>query len=85
MPFSSDDHRLLAPPEIITRGFIYVKESEELMDELLRIVTETVESLEEQKTVDWNSVKTKVKNNLAGYLYKTTRRSPMILPVISEI
>ncbi|MBR4472601.1 MAG: ribonuclease J [Oscillospiraceae bacterium] len=85
MPFSSYDHKLLAPPEILTRGFIYVKESEDLMDELLRVVTETVENCEDQKITDFNAVKNKVKSNLSGYLYKTTRRSPMILPVITEI
>ena len=85
MPFSSYDHKLLAPPEILTRGFIYVKESEDLMDELLRVVSETVENCEDQKITDFNAVKNKVKSNLSGYLYKTTRRSPMILPVITEI
>ena len=85
MPFSSYDHKLLAPPEILTRGFIYVKKSEDLMDELLRVVTETVENCEDQKITDFNAVKNKVKSNLSGYLYKTTRRSPMILPVITEI
>ena len=85
LPFSSDDHRMLANPEIITRGFIYVKEAEEIMDELKRVIFESVASCEAQKITDWTTIKSRVKNNLSGYLYKTTRRSPMILPVITEI
>ena len=85
LTYSSHDHRLLAMPEILTRGFIYVKEAEDMIEELSRVVMETVESCEEQGIDDWNNIKTKVKANLSGYLYKTTRRSPMILPVISEI
>ena len=85
MPFSGYDHKLLAEPEIVTRGFIYVKEAEELIEELKRIVIETIEICEEQKISDWNSIKLKVKTALSGYLYKTMKRSPMILPVITEI
>ena len=85
MTYSSHDHRLLAVPEILTRGFIYVKEAENMMDELSRVVMETVDSCDEQSISDWNTIKTKVKSNLSGYLFKTTRRSPMILPVITEI
>ena len=85
LPFSSYDHKLLADPEIVTRGFIYVKEAEELMEELKRVTLETVEACEAQRIMDWTTIKSKIKTNLSGYLYKTTRRSPMILPVISEI
>ena len=83
--YSSYDHKLLATPEILTRGFIYVKDSEDLIEEMSRVVMETVESCEEQNVEDWNTIKTKVKSSLSGYLYKSTRRSPMILPVITEI
>ncbi len=85
MTCSSHDHRLLAVPEILTRGFIYVKEAETMMEEMNRVVSETVESCEEQNISDWNVIKTRVKANLSGFLYKTTRRSPMILPVVTEI
>ena len=85
LTYSSHDHKLLAVPEILTRGFIYVKEAEELMDELLRVVTETTERCDAQHITDWNSIKVKVKSDLSGYLFKTMRRSPMILPVITEI
>ena len=85
MPFSSQDHVLIADPEIVTRGFIYVKEAEAMMDELKRVTLESVSACEAQHVTDWTTIKSKVKNNLSGYLYKTTRRSPMILPVITEI
>ena len=85
MPFSGYDHKLLADPEIVTRGFIYVKEAEDLMEELKRIVTETIGICEEQSVSDWNAIKLKVKTSLSGYLFKTMKRSPMILPVITEI
>ena len=85
LPYSSDDRKLLSDPEIITRGFIYVKEAEAMMDELERVTLESVAACEEQRVTDWTAIKNRVKSNLSGYLYKTTRRSPMILPVISEI
>ncbi len=85
LPYSSYDHTLLTEPEIVTRGFIYVKEAEELMDELKRVTVESVNACQSQHVTDWSAIKSRVKNNLSGYLYKTTRRSPMILPVISEI
>lgn len=85
MPFSSLDHKILADPEIVTRGFIYVKEAEALIDELKRVTLESVAACEAQHISDFTSIKNKVKNNVSGYLYKTMRRSPMILPVITEI
>ena len=85
LTYSSYDHKLLATPEILTRGFIYVKDSEELIEEMSRVVMETVETCENQNVEDWNTIKTKVKSNLSGYLFKSMRRSPMILPVITEI
>ena len=85
LPYSSYDHTLLSEPEIVTRGFIYVKEAEELMDELKRVAMESVEACQLQHITDWSAIKSRVKNNISGYLYKNTRRSPMILPVISEI
>ena len=85
LPYSSYDHTLVGTPEIVTRGFIYVKAAEELMEELKRVTLETVEACEAQHLSDWTAIKSRIKNNLSGYLFKTTRRSPMILPVISEI
>ena len=85
LPYSGYDHKLLSDPQIITRGFIYVKEAEELMDELKRVAIESADACAAQHITDWTAIKNRVKNNISGYLYKTTRRSPMILPVITEI
>ncbi len=85
MPVSSYDRKLLSDPEFVTRGFIYVKEAEELIVELKRITLEAVKNCEENKITDWNVIKGKVKSSLSAYLYKTTKRSPMILPVVSEV
>ena len=85
LPYSSYDHSLVSKPEIVTRGFIYVKEAEELMKELERVTMESVEACEAAHITDWTGIKARVKSNVSGYLYKATRRSPMILPVITEI
>ena len=84
MILSSEDASLVSRPDIVTRGFVYVKESEPLIEELRRIATETLESCRSSNISDWSTLKAKVKTALSGYLYKTTKRSPMILPVIME-
>ena len=85
LPYSEYTHTLMSEPQIITRGFIYVKEAEEIMEELKRVAVESAIACEEQHITDKTAIKAKVKNNISGYLYKTTRRSPMILPVITEV
>ena len=82
---SSQDGSIVTGPDIITRGFIYVKESEELMEELREVAIEAIERCHRKRVRDWAAVKTAIKNDLSGYLYKTTKRNPMILPVIMEI
>ncbi len=85
MTLSAEDASLISGPDIVTRGFVYVKESDLLIEELKRVVLETLDSCENQRISDWATIKAKVKANLSGYLYKTTKRSPMILPVIMEV
>ncbi len=82
---SSQDGSVISGPDIITRGFIYVKESEALMDELKDVAMEAIDRCHRKRIRDWTAVKSAIKNDLGGYLYKTTKRSPMILPVIMEI
>ncbi len=82
---SSQDGSVITGPDIITRGFIYVKESEELMDELREVAMEAIERCHRKRIRDWTAMKSAIKNDLSGYLYKTTKRNPMILPVIMEI
>ena len=82
---SAEDGTVLTGPDIITRGFIYVKESEELMTSLQDVAMEAIERCQRKHVRDWSAIKSAIKNDLSGYLYKTTKRNPMILPVISEI
>ena len=82
---SSQDGSVISGPDIITRGFIYVKESEELMEDLRYVAMEAIERCQRKRVRDWNIIKTAIKNDLSGYLYKQTKRNPMILPVIMEI
>ncbi len=82
---SSQDGAIISGPDIITRGFIYVKESEDLMEELREVAMEAIDRCGRKRTRDWSSIKSAIKNDLSGYLYKHTKRNPMILPVIMEI
>ncbi len=82
---SSEDGSILTGPDIITRGFIYVKESEELMDELREVALEAIERCQRKRVRDWSAIKSAIKNDISGFLYKRTKRNPMILPVIMEI
>ena len=82
---SAEDGGILTGPDIVTRGFIYVKESEELLDDLKLVAMEAIERCQRKRIRDWSAIKSAIKNDLSGYLYKTTKRNPMILPVIMEI
>ena len=77
--------KVVAGPDIISRGFVYVRESEVLMDEAKRIVKKVLNECEEKKTIDWSTLKSNIREELRGYLYEKTRRRPMILPIIMEI
>jgi len=81
----AEDGSVITGPDIITRGFIYVKESEELIEQLQEVAMEAIERCQRKNVRDWSAIKSAIKNDLSGYLYKTTKRNPMILPVISEI
>ncbi len=82
---SAQDGSIISGPDIITRGFVYVKESEELMESLRKVAEEAVMRCQRKHIKDWSTIKSAIKNDLSGYLYKTTKRNPMILPVIMEI
>ena len=82
---SAEDGSVITGPDIITRGFIYVKESEALMEELQEVAMEAIERCQRKRSRDWATIKSAIKNDLSGYLYKTTKRNPMILPVITEL
>ena len=82
---SSQDGTVVTGPDIITRGFVYVKESEDLMEEMRLVALEAIERCGKKRIRDWTAVKTAIKHDLSGYLFKTTKRNPMILPVITEV
>jgi len=85
MAMSGEDGTLISGPDIITRGFVYVKESEGLLEELRRVALEALLEVDTRYTTDWSAIKGAIKNELSNYLYKKTHRSPMILPVIMEV
>ena len=85
LSISAQDGELITGPDIITRGFIYVKESEELMEELRSVALEAIDRCSRKRIRDYTALKTAIKNDLSGYLFKTTKRNPMILPVIMEV
>lgn len=74
-----------AGPDIVSRGFVYVKDSEDLMDSAREIVADKFLELEDAKVRDWSRIKTEVKSALSDYVWKQTQRNPMILPVIQEV
>lgn len=76
---------VLAGPDIVSRGFVYVKESEELMREITTIAEDILERCYINNIHDWNSIKIKLRDGISKYLYGQTRRSPMILPIIMEV
>lgn len=82
---SKQDGTILSGPDIISRGFVYVRESEGLLDEANRIVTSTLHRLMNENVNEWASLKTHVKDALGRFLYEQTRRRPMILPIIMEV
>ena len=81
----SHDKHIISGPDVVSRGFVYVKESEPLMDEAVGVVTETLDDCRYEGIYDWSVIKTAIKDDLAKMIYEKTRRSPMILPVIMEV
>ena len=82
---SGEDGELVSGPDIITRGFVYVKESESLMEELRDVALEALGTCQVRGIVDWSTIKSAIKSEISRYLYKKTKRNPMILPVIMEV
>ncbi len=83
---SSDGGYLLSGPDIVSRGFVYVRESEDLMEEMRQVVLDTINTcLRSKSRADWYAVKGKVKDDLAKFIYSTTKRKPMIIPMIMNV
>lgn len=82
---SKQDGKIVSGPDIISRGFVYVRESEGLLEEANKIVSNTLSKLMSENVNEWASLKTNVKDALGRFLYEQTRRRPMILPIIMEV
>lgn len=81
---SKQNGTIVSGPDMVSRGFVYVRESEELMDESIKLVTATLTRCMSENKSEWSTLKTSVRDALGRYLYDQTRRRPMILPIIME-
>jgi ribonuclease J len=84
MTLEQHSNRLLAGPDIVSRGFVYVRESTDLMEETNRVVLEAVEKCLNKNITDWGKIKSEIKDTLSDFVWKRTQRRPMILPIIME-
>lgn len=78
-------NQVLAGPDIVSRGFVYVKESENLMEEARDVVERALDKCLSKNNTDWSKMKTEIKDSLSDYIWKKTKRNPMILPIIMEV
>ena len=76
---------VIAGPDIVSRGFVYVRESEELMETARLLVKDTLDDCQERGVREWSAIKLRIKDSLSSFIYKKTKRDPMILPIIMEI
>ena len=76
---------VVAGPDVISRGFVYVRESENLMDDVKRVIREEMEKCEQKHIKEWAVIKSNLKDNLRDYIYQKTKRNPMILPIFMEV
>lgn len=78
-------NRLLAGPDIVSRGFVYVRESEELMDDARKAVSEALEKCLKGRHTDWNKIKLVIRDAMNDYIWKKTKRRPMVIPIIMDV
>ena len=76
---------VVSGPDIVSRGFVYVKESEDLMNEINELVCDILERCYINRIKDWSTIKTKIKDGVSKFLFTRTKRSPMVLPLIMEV
>lgn len=77
--------QILSGPDVVSRGFVYVRESEELLEQAKQILTKSLQKSLDANIREWNAIKMKMKDSLSDYIYARTKRSPMILPIIMEV
>ena len=81
----SESGTVVAGPDIVSRGFVYVRESEQLMEDARHLVRKALDDCQERNVREWSALKVVVKDQLSSFIYKKTKRDPMILPIIMEI
>ena len=77
--------QVISGPDVISRGFVYVREAEDIIDHVKEVARESLERCNKNGNSDWSTVKATVKNNISRYIYETTNRSPMILPILMDV
>lgn len=82
---SHDDKKLVSRPDVISRGFVYVREAENLIDGVKSVTEDSVEVCLTKRNMDWSTLKSNLKSSVAHYIYEQTKRNPMILPIIEEV
>ena len=85
LTMDSSTGEVVAGPDVISRGFVYVRESENLMDDVKSVVRHEIAKCEERGIRDWSTIKSTVKENLRDYIFIKTKRNPMIIPIIMEV
>lgn len=85
MTMDSSTGSIIAGPDVISRGFVYVRESENLMDDVKNVIRQEIARCEEKHIKDWSTIKSTLRDNLRDYIFQKTKRNPMILPIIMEI
>ena len=85
LTMDSTTGEVIAGPDIISRGFVYVRESENLMEDLKKVIKEQIRKCEEEHIVEWGTIKSMLKDNVRDYVFQKTKRNPMILPIIMEV
>lgn len=83
--FNKVDGEIISGPDIISRGFVYVRDSEEFLKELNKLAVITINNLKKEKVNSWGILKREVREALGKYIYTNTKRKPMILPIIIEV
>ena len=85
MTMDGSTGEIVSGPDVVSRGFVYVRESETLMDDVKRVIKQEVKTLEEEGVRDWSTIKSTLKDDLRDYIFQRTKRNPTILPIIMEV
>ena len=76
---------VVAGPDIVSRGFVYVRDNEELMSAARELASDIIEDMYDRDIRDWNTIKTKIRDEVSKLMYEKTKRSPMVLPIFMEV